>query len=466
MDILDTLVSREIALIGGSPQPRIAHQWNVVIKANGKEVKPMYVKDVKLDRLYHRNYADELRLTIGLNFSDYQYAVLPYKDTIEVMITKVPLSSSVQPDSTTKSNRITHTYKAQLMNGNSSAISGDNPLTVSKDVAARADIQDLVLQLFNPVLDTIRKRTFGTVFRNTSPLDAVGYVLTKLGKVEGADQANSVLGINIDPTFEKEPRDHIVVKHDTPVVEVPNEIDKQVGGLHPAQMRYYLQGQYWYLYPIFDHQRFNTVDRTLTLIKIPKHRLPAVEKTYRISNNHLIVLSTRATTHQDNSESQQLNEGNGVRFADARRVMNDYYAAGNNKAVADSSENLTEVVYEPRGDESDMVRGGGTLITDKYNKEYAKLARKSGSYIQTIWEHCDVDLLFPGMPVRYIFQDGSVTKELYGTLNAVETLDYNTNNTISNPRFVTMALLTIFVSRLSPLRDENATAKTSTLRTT
>jgi hypothetical protein len=75
-------------------------------------------------------------------------------------------------------------------------------------------------------------------------------------------------------------------------------------------------------------------------------------------------------------------------------------------------------------------------------------------------------LLLPGMPVRYIFQDGEVTRELYGTLNAVETLDYNTNNTISNPRFVTMALLTIFVSNISPMKSKTANDSVSSSTST
>ena len=70
------------------------------------------------------------------------------------------------------------------------------------------------------------------------------------------------------------------------------------------------------------------------------------------------------------------------------------------------------------------------------------------------------------MPTRYIFQDGEETKEIYGTLNAVESLDSNTNNTITNPRFVTMALLTIFVSNASPMKKAKAPVTSTTVKTT
>jgi len=158
--------------------------------------------------------------------------------------------------------------------------------------------------------------------------------------------------------------------------------------------------------------------------------------------------------------------GSGVRFVDANQMVSGLAKKGGNKVDAQLKNNLTEVVYQPRADKSDMIMPAKVKITNKYNKEYAELARKSGGYIQTVWEHANIDLLLPGMPVRYIFQDGEVTRELYGTLNAVETLDYNTNNTISNPRFVTMALLTIFVSNISPMKSKTATDSVSSSTST
>lgn len=466
MEILDTLVSREIAAIGNSKEPSTIHQWDVTIKANGRNIKPTYVKDIKLDRLYHQNYTDEIRITLGIVFGEYQYNVLPYKDALEITVVKVPMGIKAQPQVNKSRNRNIAVFKAQILNGNSTAIAGDHPLTLNKAMAGKGEITDITFQLFNPVIDNIRKKTFGTVFRDTSPLDAVCFTLMKHSSVPGAEVAHQVKGIHIDPTFNNITRNHIVVPHNTPVTQVPEYIDNIVGGLHPAQMRYYLQGSHWYLYPIFDDSRFHQNPKSLTIVKIPKHRLPGIERTFRREGSQVIVLSTRGTTHQDSSESNQLNDGNGVRFADARKIMNDVVKLGLNKVISNLTENLTEVVYEHRKDEKDMVMGGDKLITDKYNREYAKLALKSGAYIQTIWEHAEPELLYPGMPVRYIFQDGDKTKELYGTLNAVETLDYNTNNTITDARFATMALLTFFVSNKSPMRKDIPGTQVSVTRST
>ena len=465
MDILDTLVSREIRAISNSPQLHIAHRWELVIKANGVDIKPIYVKKVMTDRHYHKSYAELQSITVGFTYADYQYKILPYRDTLEATLVRKDLDHSANAEIDPNSPRKLITYKVQLLDGNADAVSGDNPLTLNKAMADKGDLKEIEIQLFSTVIDRIRKKSWGTTFRSTDPISAIAYVLLKHSKEPSVETSNSVLGVSIDPSFEPIEREHILIKP-MKIVDIPMAIDRQIGGLHPAQMRFFLQNRHWYIYPIYDHSRFSKSENVLTIIKIPKHRLPAIEKTFRIADQQVIILSTNATHHRDNSESWQLNGGNGVRFVDADHIMDNFAKVGDNKLTASAKDKVTEVVYQPRADEVDMVNMAPTIIANNYNEEYAKLALKSGAYIQTIWEHANIELLKPGMPVRYIFQDGKTTREQYGTLNAVETLDYNTNNTITNPRFVTMALLTIFVSNVSQLKQPKAPVTSSTVKST
>lgn len=465
MDILDTIVNREITAISNAPALHIAHRWDLTIKANGVDIKPVYVKKLTNDRHYHKSYSEVLSITVGFIYSDYQFNILPYRDTLEASLVKVYLNNNANAEVDIGMNRNLVTYKVQLMDGNSDAVSGDNPLTVSKGMSARSDVREVEIQLFTTTIDRIRKKSWGGTISNTDPLQSVAYLLLNNSKESSADVSNAVLGVDIDSSFVPSMREHLILKP-AKIVDLPMAIDKQVGGLHPAQMRFFLQGQHWYIYPIYDHSRFNTSENVLTIIKIPKFRLPGIEKTFRMADGQIIILSTNTAKHRDNSESWQLNEGNGVRFVDADHIMDGFAKVGDNKAVADAKEKVTEVVFKPREDESDMISVSPTIITNNYNEEYSKLALKSGAYVQAIWEHANIDVLKPGMPIRYIFQDGEKTKEIYGTLNAVESLDYNTNNTITNPRFVTMALLTLFVSNASPLKQAKAPVTSTTVKTT
>jgi hypothetical protein len=78
MDILDTIVNREITAIGNAPALHITHRWDLTIKANGVDIKPVYVKKVTNDRHYHKSYSEVLSITVGFIYGDYQYKILPY----------------------------------------------------------------------------------------------------------------------------------------------------------------------------------------------------------------------------------------------------------------------------------------------------------------------------------------------------------------------------------------------------
>lgn len=458
MDILDTLVTNEITQITSQAQSEYVHRWVLIIKANGKEIKPLYIDNIHVDRLYHKNYADEVVINATFTVADYQFNILPYRSNLEASLTKIILVSDPTGGINNEKPRASAHYRVQLQNANSDSIGGDNPLMVNKDMSTKVGSQTVRMQLYNPALDILKKKTFGTNLRGTDPLDAIGYVLTKFCQSDGSVVTDNIRGVDIDPSFKKMQREHIPIPHNVPVVEVPHVIDRVCGGLHPAQMRYYLQSQIWFIYPIFDHQRFMVSTATLTVIKIPKTRLPSLEKTFRVTGVQVIVLSTRDTTHQDNSETKQQNLGNGVRFVDSKNITGQFYQTQGNKAVGSNKQNLTEATYEPRDGNNFLQAGVG--VTDKYNHEYAKLAERSGSYIQTQWENANIDLLRPGMPVRYIFQDGDTTQELFGTLVSVESLDYRNNSIVTDQRFTTIALLTLFVSRISPVnqgQSENVT---------
>jgi hypothetical protein len=461
MEILDTLIERELNEIRASSQPVIAHGLTVLIKANGKEVKALYVNSLTLSRLYTQNFADELIVEASFITGDYEQDVVPYRDQLEVTLIKTPYSPNTLGGIDNTKNISSNTYKAQILDGGKSAtVQGDSPLAVNKGAANKFSISEVKLQLFNPVIDSIRKVTFGTVFRKTSAADAIKWVLTKVARPANADNAVNVKGVQVLKDILGDKREHIVVKDDTPVIEVPMAIHSNVGGIYPTGFHYYLQNRIWYIYPLYDYEMFGKTARSLTVIKIPANRMPTVERTYRWTNTQVVSLTTKETKHYDVSESEQLNDGNGTRFLDAEQVMN-LYEVGGNRAIAKARDSVSEVIADPRGDKSNMVTQGRATITDKYNIEYSELARKAGSVIQTIWENANAELLFPGMPVRYIFMDGKVAKEMYGVLHAVETIEYATTINAAERRFQTNALLTLFVQRVTPLKEPNRTGVSS-----
>ena len=452
MEIFETLMRREIALITAAVSGHVGHQWSLSIKANGKDYKAIRVDEVRTDRLYVKNYADELVVSATFILSDYEFGIVPYKDQLEA--TLIRKASSVSQNAIpTKLNESPRTYKVQLVDGGTSmSMQGDSPYGQNKGLAAKQGLKTISIQLINPVIDRIRKQTFGTVFRDTAPMDAIRYILGEVTKAKSTNTSFEIQGVNVVPGYIEQKRKHIVVDHiKTKLLEAPRKIDEMVGGIYPTGFGYYLQANHWYCFPPYDVTRFNKARNTVTIIKIPKFRMPGLEKTFRFTQNQLIILTTRETRHADNSEQAQLNDGNGVRYIDARTIMNDYGKKTGNKFEVSMQANINEMMLEKRNDNSNMIMGSSAGITEKYNKEHEKLAIKAGAIIQTLWEYSNAALIEPDTPVRYLFADGDKISEVFGVIHAVEILSYPTNVNIASPRFIEMCLITIFISRINPI---------------
>lgn len=462
MEILDTIIRREIELIGNSSQNVIHFEWKCIVKANGKEVSALYVDQRKLDRLFMKNYADELRITATFVAGDYFDNILPYKNELEITMVKIPKNTLPSGDVDLTKNRVVATYRAQMVDGGSEVISGNNPLTITKSAAYQGAVKSINFQLFDMTIDRIRKISFGTNFCDTLPTDAIRYLLGEVTKTDLEDNATRIRGVDIADGFTDEIRKFIVLPDTTDILAAPHLINETVGGIYPTGFACYLQAGIWYVFPPFDCTRFTKQTPSLTLIKIPQHRMPSSEKTFRITPTQAVILTTRETVHRDLSESLQLNQGNAVTYADADKLMKEEYAArGGNKLVVNASQNVTAVANEKRRD-GDMTVGADKLFTSNYNLEYSKLAYRSGSIIQTVWESANPEILRPGMPVRYIFADGATPREIYGVLVGVECLDYRNTINVGDQTFATIVLLTIFVSRQDPTQRPNLGAVTMT----
>lgn len=462
VEILDTLVSKEIIAISNQNNIGYASQWKLVIKANGEEFRPLNVDSITIDKLFVGNYADELLVTCNFVADQFYQGILPYRNKLEATLIKIPLMNITHPTRDSKAQTLTNNYIAQLVEGNSDIISGDNPLAVNKGHASQLAVVPVQFQLYNPVIDHIRKTTFGTVFRDTLPMDALRYVLMKISKPDVAEVNNTIRGMDVVPGYTEEPRKHIVVPHMSKLIDIPEIINKEIGGFYPTGFSFYLHKGNWFVFPPFDSQRFGKQTPSLTIIKIPSWRMPNVDRTFRFTDTQVIVLSTKETIHRDMSESTQLNDGNAVRFVDSNSLMDNFGERTENKLKVSARKNVTEVVSQERA-EGDYITSTGTLVTNDYNIEYSKLALKNGSIIQTQWDNSNPDLLVPGMPVRYIFADGKETKEMYGTLQAAEVLNYRTNVNAAEGRFVALTLLTIFVSRDDPTKKPNKQTPSKTV---
>jgi hypothetical protein len=189
----------------------------------------------------------------------------------------------------------------------------------------------------------------------------------------------------------------------------------------------------------------------LTIINIPPRRLPGIERTYRKDGDNLVVITTGDTKFSDLSNLAQLNSGNGVRFADASKMVDDFVTVKGNKAVAQRGKTNTEVVTDTRPNGINYVTTALRQINANPYVEFSALAARQGSGISLVWENADRNLLYPGMPTKVMYLDGGAIKELEGVLLGVHEYTSLRDQGPTADRHVSIVTLSVFVK---PLEEE------------
>lgn len=445
-DLFSTPFRYEISKVFEEGQVGATYVYGLSLIANGVEIPVQAVTGTHRLRDYINNYTDLFSLTFVTVKSDLEYKIRPYQDNLEAVVIRKRVSGN--PSSSVGSSnmpRVVARYKAIMTDSSKDLVEQNNPFVKDKDVMARSMSDPITIQLIDPSVDKLRLMTVGTIPRNTSGMKVIETMLTKYSR-EATNLANSSpLGLDIAPGYNEEMRENIVLDFLTKVTSIPRIVAENCGGIYPAGFSYYLQDRIWYLYPPYDPERFHKVKRNLTVVNLPKNRILGIEKTYHNSPNQMIILSTGDVKHVDYADQNQLSYGNGGRFMDATRLtkMGEMI---NNRFQINASKNMNEVQTTERADGLTVAFQGTKAITSNKMGQLSMMAARMGSFIQLEWSNGDDSLIYPGMPVRYLYLVDNKATEAFGVVAAIETFQVPSNNNFANTTLVSRSAITLFVN--------------------
>lgn len=401
-------------------------------------------------RDYKGAYGDEVFLEVAFPMGTFHYDIFPACKDIEITLeyqTMVPNARNDQAALEIRSQK----FLGTLLDKKSSTVAGANISQASRRTLDMQGPVTVTFQLLHPALRDIRLRAVGGIVRNTTPAEILRYILTSISNGQQLSEDTKVLGVEMVEPNNTDEYSNVVIPHGTRIQDIPPFIQKKVGGIYSTGLGTYLYGQHWHVYPLFDLTRFDKARRTLTIVNIPENAMPGIEHTYRVTANQVIILLTGAVSHIDNTEGAQLNRGNGVRFLDARRVVDGFVdaAEGDNKAVASRAQNNQEFLAESRDDDVNAVMTSQTRITANTFEEHSKLAKRLGAEIQALWENSDIDLIEPGMPLKFLYLKDDKVAELKGVVLGSQVYVQTASIGVADQRYRVDTALHLFVERES-----------------
>lgn len=446
MHPLETLINEEFRKISQDSQYQVSYAITCTIHTPYQNIPMLGVTDFSLLRDYVNKFSDVLSITAFHGAGTIMHDIVPHYDKLEATVKLRPLAN-VPEYVENNANKIQEfRYKAIVYNLNMDVISGNNPLSINKRQADMESIESIRLQLVNPIQEQLRIKTFGGIVRNTNAMDFIRAILTRYSRIDSIDEKYKIEGVDVVPGYNTEIRDHIVIDHSTPITRLPMIVNEIVGGMYPTGFQYYLQQKHWYIWSPFDVKRYEKAPFKLTVINVPSNRLAQLEKTFRLTATQLIVLCTGDVSFVNISDRQTNNNSQGVRFVDASRVLDGFGEVKNNKFIVNRQQNINEFVSQDVKQENILIKESPDRITTNYLTQYSDIAFRKGQFLQFTWEYSADNLIFPGMPIRYIYMDGKKPMQVYGTVAGVESTYTPTIKTaVKDKRFANKTIVSCFV---------------------
>lgn len=278
----------------------------------------------------------------------------------------------------------------------------------------------LDIDLVDPALEQMRNMIVGGTWRKATGQKVIEALYTNECADVLVDGVSAVDGMEFADGASKTVREHILLEQGTPLLSAPHLIHEHNGGIWPTGMNCFFQDRMWYVYPTFDTTRFDSEAQTLTIIRVPDKLYSSPESTFTVDSGRVKIVATTSSQLFDTTHARYLTEGDGVRFADADQVMDNWADMKDNKAKTLRSKSNTEARIKDSTTPDHFTRMSRSRITANSMIEYSNLAARRGQMATFLWENGDFTLLRPGMMCKILYLQDEEVAELEGVLLNVQ----------------------------------------------
>lgn len=381
---------------------------------NGEVIDTLKVVTVDIACDYEGSYAPSMTITVAMILSDYESKVYPNRNKLTATITKVTIADEATVTLPQMSN-VTEYSVVPLENVD---IGASANVTYAGDLA----MGSFTFQLIPLPIEKLRLETVGGVYVDSTALDVLKVLLGNATKRRATTSANAYLGFTAtEQPKEVKRKAQLIIKHGTFLLDLPTYLQKHCGGIYNHSIGCYFHNKLWYTFPLYDTSRYNRTARILDIAVLPQRQAGGIDKTYSLENNRAFVLITGSFSEIDDRDIKYLNQGNGVRFANATQMFDSFTTSSKNVATTDLTKNVSQFVLGTRETGDQSVPFSSKPITDNVCHELSKISQRLGTVVTMHWKYANPDILYPGMPVKVHFPDESGTKERLGVLLASQT---------------------------------------------
>ena len=385
-----------------------------------KEDFPVWeLSSVEVVRDYMKMIAETSKIIFRIGLGDYTNRFYPYRENLEFTVKRVPLREG-NNGPTNDDDVVVTRYKAIFNPANNPQVGGSELETYHTESLNNTEMVEVHLELINRYVEPLRIKTTSGSYLKYKPEDIIRAVLGGESQKVLVDGKPCIDGFDLIEPDNKEVQPHVIFPHGLGITSVPTYLHENLCGVYNRGIGTFFQvfkkKKYWFVYPTFDSERFDKDVKKVIFYAVPQDKLPQLDKSFKEEGDILKVAVTAQRRYSDTAELNYLNEGSGFRMPDARSFMKKPVKITPEGPVAVRTQLNHEVVTKERTDNlnyAPMTRNGPSQNPFKYRSEVNRLTM---GQIDLVWENADPELIYPGMPCKYLYLNQNKVVALKGTI--------------------------------------------------
>ena len=423
-DYEDSPIWTEVKDILSSDTPRNTYDVKGTLHTAKEDVPVWELTSVETTRDYLTDIGEISKIVFRVGLGDYVNRIYPYRRNLEFTIKRIPydMGSGVKAKNLKTS---VVRYKALFNPSDNPPVGGSELESHSSSDLNLSSIVEITLELLDRSLEPLRIRTTGGPYRKVKMANLIRSILGHESNIVRVDGKPAADGVDLVEPDNTEITNNVVIPHGTNITAIPTYLQQSVGGVYGRGIGTFFQRyegkRLWFVYPTHDVERFSQNVPKMIFYGVPQEKLPQLDKSYRIDGKLTKVAVTAQRRYSDSADLDYMNQGSGFRSADANAFMKKPVEITDKGPRASRARLNNESVIKERDDGLNYAPTTG-VSSNPFAQRSAVVAR-SCAQIDLVWENACPDLIYPGMPCKYVYLSKGKPVSLKGTILFVHALE-------------------------------------------
>jgi len=427
-----------------------SYTYRLVIHTPTEDIDVYKFEAKDTSRDYVQNVAEFMLVRCYITAGVYLKKIAQYREMLEASIYKIPIKTGSGIVRTDKQRTVSR-YRAIFRTDLNKIDSGTEASMLSASAKDLSGVPMIFFELHSRQFEALMIKTTSGTYQKIPYEDMIRAIITSESNKVTIAGKPALDAIDIYPPDNKKPNNCTIIPSLTPITSFPTFLQEQMNGVYAFGIGNFFQNyrgkNTWFVYPLYNVNRFEEDVYKAVFYSLPANVYGGIDRTYVENGKTLKIAVGGQKSYRDNAELGMINDGAGIRMSDQSAMMKKPWTIDGDKGPKGQSNKLNnEFIVKDRSDGLNYAKYRKNDSTSNPFHESSRVAYHQTAEVVLEWQNGDIELLYPGMPIKYVFIEEGNRREVKGTLlNAYEVVANQSATVGASGHFMTTVVVCLAV---------------------